>query len=122
VESGAFGRVPFVVIAVAVGVMAFGFVALGYELKLGIYSLALLAIPLVVAMAYLSQYSRRPYEPWVAPGSGETDDPSDEPFDDPVEEADRISGGPTRSDGAATTADLEPPGAGGQSDGAPPGS
>lgn len=95
-------------IAVAVGVMAFGFVALGYELKLGIYSLALLAIPLVVAMVYLSQYSRRPYEPWAGSSSSDPDVAVDEPFDDPVEEADLISGQPVPTDGDPASPEPAP--------------
>ena len=58
--------------------------------KLGISTLYLLAIPIVLAVAYLAWYRTLPYHPpeprrfaGGLPGAAE-------PFDDPVEEADRL--------------------------------
>lgn len=107
-EPGAFGRLPFAVVAVAVGAIALGVVALGFELKLGVYSLVLLAVPFAVATVYLSQYSRQPYEtPHPVGASGES---SEEPFDDPVEEADRIAQelAVKEGDPAPTDAETDP--------------
>jgi hypothetical protein len=90
VASDAIGRIPFLVVAAALGVVAFGVVFLGFELKLGVYSLVLLVVPAAVAVVYASQYSRRSSEP--GDSGADPDGPTAEPFDDPVEEADRMAG------------------------------
>ncbi|MGD1099753.1 MAG: hypothetical protein ABR888_05365 [Thermoplasmata archaeon] len=62
--------------------------------KLGISTLYFLAIPLALAVAYLAWYRTLPYEPKPSPaGAGPVPAPTpddDEPFEDPVEEADRL--------------------------------
>jgi hypothetical protein len=108
VDSDAVGQIPFVVIAASLGIVALGMVALGWFLKLGIYSLGLLVVPLVIGWFYISKYSERPYEPRVPPRSATAAPPSTEPFDDPVEEADRIGPVPAEA-GPAPTADSAEP-------------
>ena len=107
-EPGAFGRIPFVVVAIVVAVIAFGLVALGLALRLGLYSLGLLAVPLAIVAVYMVQYSRRPYEPRF--GGGAPDPSLEEQFDDPVEEADRIDreGTAPGSDAEGATTEAEP--------------
>ncbi|MGA9840183.1 MAG: hypothetical protein WBF81_07280 [Thermoplasmata archaeon] len=84
----AFGRVPLPAVAAALALISFGIVALGIYLHLGMYWPVLLVLPLAIAAVYISQYSRRPFEPSPPRTTGEP--ATDEPFDDPVEEADRI--------------------------------
>ena len=82
------------VVAVLIGALTAGVVVLGRWLNLGVYGLLLLAVPIAIALAYLVWYSKLPYEPPTprarpaAPGAAAEATP-DEPFEDPVEEADR---------------------------------
>lgn len=82
------------VVAVALGALAVGLVELGRYLGLGLASLFLLAVPFVLALVYSLWYRTLPYEPRGGPtGMGAfagTMGPTDEPFEDPVEEADRL--------------------------------
>ena len=82
------------VVAVALGALTAGLVELGRYLRLGELTLALLAIPIALALAYLAWYRTLPYEPPAAPsGPGSSRAlgiSSEEPFEDPVEEADRF--------------------------------
>lgn len=94
------GRIPFLVVTAVLGVVAFGLVVLGLELKLGVYSLALLAVPVGVAIFYTARYARDHSE-----DSGE----EGEQFDDPVEEADRISSEPAAPANEPPTPELETP-------------
>jgi len=72
-------------VALTLGLMLLG----RWYWNLGLYTLFLLAVPLALAVAYLSWYRTLPYQPRLpqpapAPVSGD-----EEPFEDPVEEADR---------------------------------
>jgi hypothetical protein len=109
VASSQFGQVPFGIVVALLGFASLGVVVLGLERKLGAYSLLLLAVPLVIAAVYLSQYSRRPDVPSSARVSGAPMDPPNEPFDDPVEEADRIASTPTTPGSPPPSEEGEPP-------------
>lgn len=91
------------VVAVLIGVLTLGLVLLGRFLGLGIYTLALLALPIGLALAYLVWYSKLPYEPRrvSGPAAAPFTPTPDEPFEDPVEEADRLD---TRSGADSTPA------------------
>jgi hypothetical protein len=82
------------VVAVALGALAVGLIELGRYWGLGLTSLAFLAVPLVLALVYIRWYHRLPYVPPGAPARA-TSAPlpgvgAEEPFEDPVEEADRF--------------------------------
>lgn len=86
--STGFGELPFVAVTGAVAALSLGVVALGLFLHLGVWSLVLLVIPGAIVAVYIGQYAKlHPSEP-VASGADLTG--PDEPFDDPVEEADRM--------------------------------
>lgn len=90
-----FGEYPFVAVAALVGALTVGLVVLGTELQWGAYTYALVVIPVAIAIAYLVSYSRvAPPEPAGAP-TPPPDAPGDaeEPFVDPVEEADQLASG-----------------------------
>jgi len=82
------------VVAVALAALAVGLVELGRFWGWGSSALYLIAVPLVLAIGYTLWYRTLPYAPRGAPsapsapavmGSG-----ADEPFEDPVEEADLL--------------------------------
>jgi len=83
---------PFV--AVALGALAVGLIELGRYWGLGLLSLVFLAAPLALAVVYIGWYRQLPYEPRGVPAGARTTSllgPTvDEPFEDPVEEADRF--------------------------------
>ena len=81
------------VVAVALGGVALGLVLVGRYYGLGLLAFVLLAIPIVLALVYVSWYRTLPYEPIFR-----TTAPAEEPFDDPVEEADRIGTDPDEGD------------------------
>jgi len=82
------------VVAVMLGALTVGLVELGRVSSLGEYSLLLLVIPIALAVIYISWYSALPYEPRGRPTTVPSLPASavggDEPFEDPVEEADRL--------------------------------
>jgi len=82
------------VVAVALGALAVGLVELGRFWGLGGDALLLLVIPIVLAVTYISWYRALPYEPRGRPSAATSWPASatvtDEPFEDPVEEADRL--------------------------------
>jgi hypothetical protein len=79
------------VVTALLAALALGLVFLGRYLGLGVYSLALIAIPLALAVAYLAWYRTLPYEPTTGPAASPLGPGTEEPFEDPVEEADRLS-------------------------------
>ena len=82
------------VVAVALGALAVGLVELGRVWSLGEDSLLLLVVPIALAGIYISWYRALPYEPRGRPSTDTSLEASavgrDEPFEDPVEEADRL--------------------------------
>ena len=82
------------VVAVALGALAVGLIELGRYWGLGLLSLGLLAVPLVLAVVYIFWYHALPYEPrgahTGAPPAAVLGAGAEEPFEDPVEEADRF--------------------------------
>jgi len=92
------------VVAALLAVLALGLIVLGRYLGLGVDTFFLLAVPILLAVAYLAWYRTLPYEPLrPAPPPAVA---GDEPFEDPVEEADRIEG--ARDDVDAIEDPLEP--------------
>jgi hypothetical protein len=94
VADGVLVRVPLPVMSVIIAGLALGVEVLGLQAGLGAWSLALLAIPGVLAVGYLLEYRKLPYEPWhpsprVAPAATAPVEDREE-FIDPVEEADRL--------------------------------
>ncbi|MCI4368931.1 MAG: hypothetical protein L3K09_05150 [Thermoplasmata archaeon] len=84
-------------------------VALGVRFGLGTLSLALLVVPVVVALWYLAEYDRRPM---AQPNPPVTATPAEtEEFDDPVLEADRLEseGGGPPTESAAGPPEAAPP-------------
>jgi len=93
VSERRFSFLALPVVAVMIGALTIGLVLLGRYLNLGIYTLLLLGVPIALAVAYLVWYSKLPYEPLRArvPVASSLAAPGpDEPFEDPVEEADRL--------------------------------
>ena len=90
-------------VVVFIGALTLGLILLGRYWNLGVATLFLLVVPIGIAVAYLWWYSTLPYEP-IRLGSKPTPAPPppvvmEEPFEDPVEEADRYdqartTGGP----------------------------
>ncbi|HYB79103.1 MAG TPA: hypothetical protein VEG66_05010 [Thermoplasmata archaeon] len=82
------------VVAVALAALAVGFVELGRYWHLGEDALFLIVIPVALAVIYVSWYRTLPYEPRRSPSVTPTSlvpgATTDEPFEDPVEEADRL--------------------------------
>ena len=96
-QRKAFGEYSFVAVTILVGVLTVGLLVLGLELHWGAYAYLLVLIPIGIAGAYLVSFSKvaprpalAPPAPAAAPSSASTDE---EPFVDPVEEADRIASG-----------------------------
>lgn len=73
------------VVAVLLAALTLGLVLVGLHYGLGPATFTLLVIPIALAVAYLAYYRTLPYE-----GARPVDE---EPFEDPVEEADRIDSG-----------------------------
>jgi hypothetical protein len=101
-------RVPLPVMATIIAGLALLVEVLGIEARLGVWSLALLAIPGALAVVYLLEYRTLPYEPWhprpaPTPATPSPEDDEEE-FVDPVEEADRL--GQTASSGADPAVDV----------------
>jgi hypothetical protein len=95
VADGVLVRVPLPVMTVIIAGLALGVEVLGLAAGYGSWSLALLAIPSALAVAYLLEYRTLPYEPWhpaprAAPSTLAPADDHEE-FIDPVEEADRLA-------------------------------
>ena len=111
------GRIPLFAMAVVVAGVMLIVVLLWTSALLrswGDYRFGLAAIPLLLAIAYVNEYRKLPYEPWpprpapAAPAPAaipvaESPPPTaaasaaaeEEPFEDPVEEADRLAADPT---------------------------
>ena len=88
-----FSLLSFPVVMALLVVLTLGLVFLGrWYLGLGLYTFFLLAVPLVLAVVYLAWYRTLPYAPSrAATGAGVTAlDEDEEPFEDPVEEADLL--------------------------------
>lgn len=82
------------VVTVALGALSVALIELGRYWGFGLSSLFLLAVPVALALLYLAWYRTLPYVPRGAPAesgpaslAGAVDG---EPFEDPVEEADRL--------------------------------
>ena len=94
-----FGEYPFVFVAALVAALTVGLVVLGLELYWGYYAYLLVLIPVAIAGYYLVSFSRTaPAEEEPGPpaaASPETAGAGEEPFVDPVEEADRLASGET---------------------------
>jgi len=80
------------VVAVLLGALSLVLVYLGRSWGFGDYTLLLLIVPIALAVGYLAWYRTLPYEPaqrrvTAAPRPAAA---ADEPFEDPVEEADRL--------------------------------
>lgn len=91
-----FGEYPFWGVAAIVAALTVGLVVLGLELGWGGFAYLLVVLPVGVAIAYLVSYSRLtpPEEERTQPPPGPSILPAEEePFVDPVEEADRIASG-----------------------------
>lgn len=78
------------VVMVLLVVLTVGLIVFGWFLRWGLASLYLLAIPLVLAVVYLAWYRTLPYHPPETRASAGVIPPDTEPFEDPVEEADRL--------------------------------
>lgn len=81
------------VVAVLLAALTLALVLAGrFWWNLGLATFALLVVPVVLAVAYLAWYRTLPYEPARPAPSPSTFpfEPDDEPFEDPVEEADRF--------------------------------
>jgi len=108
----------FPVVMVLLVVLTLGLVFLGrWYWGLGLDTFFLLAVPLVLAVVYLAWYRTIPYvpsQPKAGVGAG-TDDEDGEPFEDPVEEADRLDEtaeeeeAPDEPSDAADDLEPEPP-------------
>ncbi len=105
----------FPAVMVLLVVLTLGLVYLGrWYLGLGLDTFFLLAIPLVLAVIYLAWYRTLPYVP-ARPQAGAAavaEDEDGEPFEDPVEEADRLDEtaeeGEPPAEPADAADDLEP--------------
>ena len=90
-------------VAVMLGALTLGLVYVGRYYALGVVTLFLLAAPIILAVVYLWWYSTLPYEPRPArlrrTPSTVPEPATEEPFEDPVMEADE----------ADRTARAEPP-------------
>jgi hypothetical protein len=120
VAGGMLVRIPLPIMTVIIAGLALGVEVLGLVAGYGQWSLALLAIPGVLAAAYLLEYRTLPYEPWhpaprrpqPAPTLAPAPGADEEEFVDPVEEADRLDSAaapPTVAD-ATGTPDASAPG------------
>jgi len=95
------GSLP--VFACLLGALTLALVLLGRYYGLGDATFALLAVPVVLAIGYLLWYRTLPYErprprarvaePLDEDAASDTEEPAEETFEDPVEEADRIEAG-----------------------------
>jgi len=88
----------------ALAALALGLIELGRYWGFGLSSLYLLVIPVALAIVYILWYRTLPYVPHPAPERSRpaslTAPAGEEPFEDPVEEADRIDQG--RTEGTST--------------------
>jgi hypothetical protein len=122
VAGGVLLRVPLPVMTVIIAGLALGVEVLGLVAGLGRWSLALLAIPGVLAAAYLLEYRTLPYEPWhpaprraaSAPAASLTPGTEEEEFVDPVEEADRLDRAGAPDATADSTDAVAAPGSSGE--------
>jgi len=113
-----FSLLSLPVVACLLAVLTLGLVLVGRSYGLGTTTFALLAIPVVLALAYLAWYRTLPYQrPRPRPRAVPPPE-DDEPFEDPVEEADRMEAGSDdlESDGEP----AEPPEDAGEEPAAPP--
>jgi hypothetical protein len=94
VGDRSFSILSFPVVAVLLAVLVLALLFLGRAWGLGTASFYLLAIPIAIAVAYLAWYRTLPYEPHAGPTAVPVRRtgvvPDDEPFVDPVEEADEL--------------------------------
>ncbi|MGA8663927.1 MAG: hypothetical protein WB809_02510 [Thermoplasmata archaeon] len=100
-------RLPLPAMTAVIGGLTVVALLLAVRLDWGIWRYALFAIPAVVAVYYLNEYRKLPYEPYhffpqrrttaatptaaPTPTASAAPAPAEEPFEDPVEEADRIA-------------------------------
>ena len=104
-SAGRFSLFSFPVVTGLLAALALGLVLLGFYWGLGRTAIFLLAVPIALAVVYLAWYSRLPYvPPHPTPGSGSSPDDA-EPFEDPVEEADRLDATKEEPDDSE---DIEP--------------
>jgi len=90
------------VVTALLAVLTVALIAVGRLVGLGTTTFFLLIVPLALAFAYLAWYRTLPYEP-SRPAPALEDDAGEEPFVDPVEEADRLG------EGSGTTDEVEDP-------------
>jgi len=89
-EEPRFPYVPLLAFACLLAALTFGLVITGKDLGFGVYTFALLAIPVALAVGFLAWY-RHVLITHPTTGLGAAFAPTDdEPFEDPVEEADRL--------------------------------
>jgi len=85
-----FSLLSFPVVTVLLAGLTLGLLVLGFYWGLGRATIFLLAIPIALAVVYLAWYRTLPYVP-PRPVTGDGSSAEDgEPFEDPVEEADRL--------------------------------
>ena len=93
-KGRSFYLLSYPVVMVLLVALTLALIVLGqWYWKLGLYTLYLLAIPLALAVAYLAWYRTLPLmqpPPQSAVAKVVPGDDDDEPFEDPVEEADRL--------------------------------
>jgi hypothetical protein len=84
-----FSWLAYPIVLILLAALTFALILLGSAWGLGDRALYLLAIPIALAIAYLAWYRTLPYTPPAAPAPP-TGPVLEEPFEDPVEEADRL--------------------------------
>ncbi|MFZ0699143.1 MAG: hypothetical protein WAN74_03000 [Thermoplasmata archaeon] len=82
------GRLPYWAMAVLLAALTFGLIYLGFGLGLGLYSFALLLLPVGLAVWYMAEYSATAIVAPPAAIDPTAPAPPPESFDDPVIEAD----------------------------------
>ena len=87
--SRAFSLLSYPVVTVLLIALTLALILLGRYWGLGLSALFLLAVPIALAVAYFSWYRTLPYEPSRPRPAAGPPPVDEEPFEDPVEEADR---------------------------------
>ncbi len=82
------GRLPYWAMAVFLAALTFGVIYLGFLIGLGLYSFALLLLPIGLAVWYMAEYSATAAVAPPAAIDPAASMPPPETFDDPVIEAD----------------------------------
>ncbi|HLM69824.1 MAG TPA: hypothetical protein VK423_00365 [Thermoplasmata archaeon] len=96
------------VFAALLAALTLGLILLGRYYNLGTTTFALFAVPVLLAVVYLAWYRTLPYESPRARRVPAPAEDEEEPFEDPVEEADRMTEptGEDDLDGGAATPDA----------------